>query len=392
MAVPIKPDPATGGLYVAALAMAPAIALGLGRFAYALVLPAMAATLGLTWAQAGWLNGANAAGYMLGALAASAAMVRLGGPAVVGLGVAVSVAGMAGCALTADFTLLFALRLLTGAGGALAFVAGGVLAASAAQGARGGLLLGLFYAGPGFGIAASGIAAPLWFAGGGGWQGAWLMLAALSAVMALPLAWSLAGRHRTRGGPAAAPAPVPLLAMTPILLAYATFGFGYIGYMTFVFAWVREAWGAGAGQAGFWVLIGTAGMAAPWLWAGLLDRLLPARAFSVLTALCGVAAALPLMGEGAIPMLASAAIFGASFFAVVASTTQFVRRNMAPEGWARGVAAMTVSFSLGQTTGPVLAGAMADAAGGLAAALALSAGGLMAAALLALAQRPLQSA
>lgn len=374
---------------VVALAMAPAIALGLGRFAYALVLPAMAAALGWTWTEAGWLNGANAAGYMLGALAAARAIGRVGGPATVLAGVILSIVGMAGCAATGDLAALSALRLLTGAGGALAFVAGGVLAASAAQGPRGGLLLGLFYAGPGFGIAVSGVAAPLWFARGGEWQGAWLMLAGLSVAMAVPLAVALLGRGARRGGAGAASASAPLLAMAPILLAYAVFGFGYIGYMTFVFARVREAWGDGAGQAGFWVLIGAGAMAAPWLWARLLDRRAPARAFSVLTALCGLGAALPQFGDAAGWMLASAALFGACFFAVVASTTQFVRRSLDRAAWPQGVAAMTVAFSLGQTAGPVLAGAVADAAGGLAAALALSAGGLWLAALIGLVQRPI---
>jgi MFS family permease len=212
---------------VLALAMAPAIALGLGRFAYALVLPAMATGLGWTWTQAGWLNGANAAGYMLGALAAAPVMARLGGAATVLSGVALTVLGMAGCAVTGDLAALSALRLLTGAGGALAFVAGGVLAASAAQGQRSGLLLGLFYAGPGFGIAVSGIAMPMWFAQGGGWPGAWLLLAALSVAMAVPLALSLLGRGRWGGGASGAPASAPLLSMAPILLAYAMFGFGY---------------------------------------------------------------------------------------------------------------------------------------------------------------------
>jgi MFS family permease len=130
-------------------------------------------------------------------------------------------------------------------------------------------------------------------------------------------------------------------------------------------------------------------MAAPWLWARLLERTAPARAFSALNALCGVGAVLPLAGDAAGWMLASAALFGACFFAVVASTTQFVRRNLDRAAWPGGVAAMTIAFSLGQTVGPVVAGLLADAAGGLAAALALSAGGLGLAALTALAQPPL---
>ena len=50
---------------------------GFGRFAYGLILPAMRADLGWTYAQAGWLNTANALGYILGALGTMAAIRRL---------------------------------------------------------------------------------------------------------------------------------------------------------------------------------------------------------------------------------------------------------------------------------------------------------------------------
>lgn len=51
------------------LSLGSAIALGLARFSYALLLPPMKADLGWTFAQAGALNTANAAGYLIGALA-----------------------------------------------------------------------------------------------------------------------------------------------------------------------------------------------------------------------------------------------------------------------------------------------------------------------------------
>jgi predicted MFS family arabinose efflux permease len=53
---------------VAALSLGPVVATAFARFAYALVLPAMRAELGLDYAQAGALNTANALGYLVGAL------------------------------------------------------------------------------------------------------------------------------------------------------------------------------------------------------------------------------------------------------------------------------------------------------------------------------------
>ena len=60
------------------LAMGPAVALGLGRFAYALLLPPMRADLGWNFAQAGAMNTANAAGYLIGAIVAAPFGRRMG--------------------------------------------------------------------------------------------------------------------------------------------------------------------------------------------------------------------------------------------------------------------------------------------------------------------------
>lgn len=125
-----------------------------------------------------------------------------------------------------------------------------------ARGPKSGLRLGLFYAGPGLGIAASGMAVPAWFSAGGAWPGAWLSLAAVSAAMTIPLGLSLYGRRGGARMAAGASARAPLRRMAPILLAYAVFGLAYIGYMSFAFAWGKEARGVGVGQAGFCVLIG----------------------------------------------------------------------------------------------------------------------------------------
>ncbi len=53
------------------LALAPAVGVGLCRFAYSLLLPDMRDSLDWSYATAGFMNTANAAGYLPGALAAS---------------------------------------------------------------------------------------------------------------------------------------------------------------------------------------------------------------------------------------------------------------------------------------------------------------------------------
>jgi hypothetical protein len=47
----------------------------------------------------------------------------------------------------------------------------------------------------------------------------------------------------------------------------------------------------------------------------------------------------------------SGLVFGVAFFAVVGSTTAFVRFNYPPQAWPTAIAAMTISFGIGQTLG-----------------------------------------
>ena len=62
--------------------------------------------------------------------------------------------------------------------------------------------------------------------------------------------------------------------------------------------------------------------------------------------------------------MASALLFGASFFMVPTSTTTFGRKNLPEALWGPSLALFTTIFSLGQIIGPVAGGAISDWSGG----------------------------
>ena len=102
-----------------------------------------------------------------------------------------------------------------------------------------------------------------------------------------------------------------------------------------------------------------------------------------------VGAALPLFGHSVLWLATSALVFGVSFFALVGSTTAFVRFNYPPAAWPAAIAAMTISFGVGQILGPTVTGAITDATGSLSSALSGSAAMLALGAVLAAFQRKL---
>ena len=125
--------PAHPARLILILSLAPTIGLGIGRFAYSLVLPDMRGALGWSYSAAGFMNTINAAGYLAGALLASRLIKRHGLSAAVRWGTIACVVSLALCALSGNFVILSFARLLAGVGAAAGFVAGAALAARIAQ-------------------------------------------------------------------------------------------------------------------------------------------------------------------------------------------------------------------------------------------------------------------
>jgi predicted MFS family arabinose efflux permease len=366
------------------LSLAPTVGLGIGRFAYALVLPDMRDSLAWSYSAAGFMNTINAAGYLAGALLASRMIRRFGLVSTVRWGTLACVLSLALCAVSGNFSVLSFARLLAGVGAAAGFVGGGALAATIAQSRpeRANFLLSLFYAGPGAGILSSGLVAPfvLHGFGPGSWWIVWWAMTLLAVVMTIPVL--LAPLHAdamTAGTTTAKFAVRPVLIY---LAGYFLFGAGYIAYMTFMIAYVRDAGGGAIAQSAFWSLIGLSAFVTPWVWRRVLALDRGGLATTIILGTNALGAGLPIFGHSPLLLAISALVFGVAFFAVVGSTTAFVRFNYPPSAWPAGIAAMTISFGVGQTIGPLVVGAITDAMGSLSFALNVSAAMLALGALL----------
>jgi predicted MFS family arabinose efflux permease len=376
------------------LSLAPTIGLGIGRFAYALVLPDMREALHWSYSAAGFMNTINAVGYLAGAMVASWLIRRFGLAANVRWGTLACVLSLALCAVSENFVVLSFARLLAGFGAAAGFVGGGALAAMVAQSQpqRANFLLSLFYAGPGIGILFSGLIAPfvLQAFGPGSWWIVWWAMTILTTLMIVPLLLAPLDSSALVG-----PAAHGRFSIGPVviyLLAYFLFGAGYIAYMTFMIAYVRDGGGGAAAQSLFWSLIGLSAFVTPWVWRRVLALDRGGLSMTIILGVNALGASLPIFGHSPLLLAVSALVFGVAFFAVVGSTTAFVRFNYPPSEWPSGIAAMTIAFGIGQTLGPIAVGAVTDALGSLSYALNVSAALLALGATLAAFQGKLRAA
>ncbi len=381
-----------------AISLGAAVSLGLARFSYALLLPPMRADLGWTYLLAGAMNTGNALGYFIGALTTPALMRRFGAHRILVAGSLLATLFMLMSGFVTETGLLISQRILSGVASAFVFISGGVLAArlGGMHPRHAGFLIGVYYGGAGFGIVLSAWLVPATLAGAAAfgavhqWQWAWLVLGGTCLLATLCMA--LPARHIPDAAlQAEAHERFRIRCFGYGLAAYFMFGAGYIGYMTFVIALLKERGMSGSMITLFYTMLGLAVLASSRIWASMLDHYKGGQSLAILNGLLALATLLPALSANPVLVFVSGVLFGAVFLSVVASTTALVRHNLAPPAWSAGISAFTTVFAFGQIVGPSVVGWIADGAGGLKRGLLFSALALLMGALLALRQRALRA-
>ncbi|MGG5820132.1 YbfB/YjiJ family MFS transporter [Falsiroseomonas sp. HW251] len=173
-----------------AFAAAGAIASGVGlaRFAYVPLFPAMVAAGWVDGGGAGLLGAGNFAGYLLGVLAGGRVGARLGVPRALDLGMGLAILAFAACAWPGGLGWLLSWRALAGAAGGILMALAGPAVQATVPVERRGLAGGIVMGGAGMGIVLAGLIVPLLLAGGG------LPVAWLGLAVAVGLVWVVARR------------------------------------------------------------------------------------------------------------------------------------------------------------------------------------------------------
>jgi predicted MFS family arabinose efflux permease len=393
-AVPLRwwrpPDvlPLLGGILALAAAM------GIGRFAYTPLLPAMQEAAGLDPTQAGLLAAANYAGYLVGALLVAVAVPASARIRILMVSAIAVVATTALMAVTTNLAAWSVIRFVAGlaSAGVLVIATGIVLDNLRRQGRA--TRSGWLFSGVGLGIVVSGVVVRV-TSEMLGWRGDWLLLALLASAAIYPC-WRWLPRavqvHANVLSAASTPEPAPTplrahaapIAYGLLFTAYFLEGIGYIVTGTFLVAVVDSTPGLRGIGVDVWIVVGLAVIPSAVLWAALAGRAGYARALAGAYMLQAIGIALPIAG-GAGAAFASAVLFGGTFAGITALTLT-LGGHLETSRSARLIGMLTAVFGLGQMIGPVLGGVIADRAQNFtpslaAAAVCVLAGGVLMASL-----------
>ena len=381
-------------LVLAGLALGVTVTNGFARFAYGLILPAMQSDLGWNYAQAGWLNTANALGYIAGAVLTMFLIGRYPAASLFSFGLITTNLALLSTGLIPDLWWQTLWRILAGFFGAMSFSTAGVLAAGlfANDPRRNALAIAIvFGTGGGLAIVVSGASLPLFLEnfGANHWPIAWIIIAAICALF-LPLClWSAAKLKRPAPKQADASVSLQLAQIWAQLAGYAGFGLGYIVFLTFLSAWMTQQAASAVFIAAVWVLLGLCICVSPFVWRPILARHASGLPLAMILTCISLGSALPVVFPGNISLLLAAIIFGLSVFMAPSAMTNFARQNLPAQSWGAAISLFTVVFAIAQTLGPYAAGLLGDLTGDIGISLLGASGLLLLGAVIALMQKHL---
>ncbi|MGH8418907.1 MAG: YbfB/YjiJ family MFS transporter [Pseudomonas sp.] len=286
------------------------VGIGLARFAYTPLLPAIIDAGWFDSSKAAYLGAANLAGYLIGALAGRVMAGKSSTAFTLRAMMLLASVAFLACAFPVSYLWFFVWRLLSGiSGGALMVLAAPAVLAYVSASKR-GLAGGVIFMGVGVGIAASGTLVPLLLQQG--LQQTWLGLGVISLLFTA-IAW--------KGWPVQEAAPVKASqhphksknhTLKALYAEYALNAAGWVPHMIFLVAFVAHGLGKGLEVgAQYWVLFGIGATLGPLLAGVLADRVGFGLALRLSFILEGLCVCIPALNIGTPWLMASSIVVGA---------------------------------------------------------------------------------
>lgn len=369
-------------------------ALGLARFGYTMVLPAMQTGLGLTNTHAGGLATANLIGYLALSVLGGALAARYGPRIVITIGLSIAAVGMLLTGFAGSFGTAALWRMLTGVGsGASNVPVMGLLAAWFVR-KRSGLATGIGVTGSSIALIVLGILVPYVLSAyeSNGWRICWFIFAGITFGLALlayitlrncPSELGLLPVGAQEGGETISIRSRALhwgmvyrsVTVWHLGLIYVAFGFSYIIYMTFFTKFLIAEGGYTQESAGrLFMLMGWLSLLCGVIWGTVSDIIGRKAALVIVYIIQSTAFAMFALFPFPLGFLVSAFLFGLSAWSIPAIMAATCGDILGPRLAPAGIGFVTLFFGIGQAVGPGVAGSVADAYHSLAPALLLAAG------------------
>jgi predicted MFS family arabinose efflux permease len=306
------------------------VGMGLGRFSYTPLIPALIEGGALSATQAGYVGAVNLTGYLVGALAALRARALFGEIPALKLCLVVSLVCLAASIADFGFAWLAFWRFLVGVTVAVMMVGSLTVVTRHAPPDRLGSATGICFTGVGIAILLSGTLIPALLAHG--LAAAWGGIAILGAAGVAIGFWGLGAA--TDGAPPApqparprAGAPVRARITLPVLCligGQTMFSLGLVPHTIYWIDYIVRGLGRDIATGGLhWVLFGAGAVSGTYLWGRLADRLGFRAGLVLVFSALAAGVALPVLQPATWALVFSSLVVGAQpgFSAIISGRT-----------------------------------------------------------------------
>lgn len=371
-----------GWVVVATGALSILACLGLGRFALGMLLPSMAATLELSYAQMGFISTGNFIGYLVAVFFSGTIVARIGQRNFIFLSLLLVGLTMACLSQSGAFAGLLVLYVLTGMGSGGANVSTMSLASAWFAKKGRGKAAGFMSSGSGMAIMFAGFFIPYvnHASGAEGWRISWLFLGGMVVLIAFlcliflrnkpaDLGLAVPGEHGR--GAAATPQAAKQkfdiyrsLAIYHLGAIYFLFGYTYVIYATFIVTTLVKERGMSEALAGnFWAVVGFLSLFSGPVFGAISDRLGRKAGMLIVFSIQCLAYLLIASALPGLFLYLSIFCYGLVAWSIPTIMAATVGDYAGPENAPKALGFITLMFGLGQISGPAIAGVLAEHSG-----------------------------
>ena len=353
--------------------------LGLARFAFGMLLPAMREALGMSYDEMGFLGTANFSGYLAAVAVVPLLLRRFSPRQLIASGLALIAICMFGIAAGESYLLILFLYSCVGIGSGIANIPIMVLVSFWFRRDKRGMAAGLIVVGSGFAIMFSGFIIPIlnekFIASG--WRVSWMLLAVIVLLVALTAAFLIRNDPAEKGLSPVGHARdleydpstnkgsfTSVRILSHLGFLYFSFGATYVIYGTFIVTTMVEEYAFAEAVAGhFWSWVGFFSLFSGTLFGLLSDKV--SRKVGLMAVFGVQTMAYLLVGckLGTIALFGSVVLYGIAVFAIPAIMAAAVGDYLGKARAASAFSIVTFCFAIGQTIGPALAGMVAESTG-----------------------------
>ncbi len=292
------------------------VGMGIGRFSYSPLIPALIESGHLTADEAGYVGAANFFGYLVGALAAPVLRAHRGEVPALRITLAVALICLVASIPPWGFLWLAWWRFLVGAAVGVMMIDSLAIVTRHAPAEKLGAATGIVFTGVGVGILFAATLVPLLL--GIGLAAAWAGIALIGAVAVCIAFWGWRAAGADEAAPAAgsSPAPETRLEWTPVVIglvaARTLFSLGLIPHSIYWVDYLVRGLGRDMNFGGMhWALFGIGAITGTYLWGRLADWIGFRAGLGLAFAALALGAAMPVIHSAGWALVVSSLVVGA---------------------------------------------------------------------------------